>query len=41
VESKRKLEASRRALARVPDPPHDWTKFFAFGELLLVYSDKK
>jgi len=25
----------------MPDPPDAWTKFFACGELLLVYSDKK
>jgi hypothetical protein len=31
----------RRALARVPDPPDAGTKFFAFGELLLVAVDKK
>jgi hypothetical protein len=29
------------ALARVLDPPDDWTKFFAFGDLLLGNSAKK
>ena len=35
------FEAARHALARVLDPPDDWTKFFACGDLLLVNSDKK
>jgi hypothetical protein len=34
-------ETVQRALARVLDPPDALAKFFACGELLLVYSDKK
>jgi hypothetical protein len=34
-------ETSAHALARVPNPPDAWTKFFASGELLLSNSGKK
>ena len=33
-------ETAQRALARVPDPPDAWTKFFAYGELLLATAPK-